>query len=381
MKKLPPGTIIILLEKKFGLKVKKHVKTYSVKCPFHDDNKASALVFPEVNVFTCLVCGQKLKEKWAKISGKSLKPSNTRYHYIPAKAVAMLEGINKKALTEEEWKLFLKEIQSGNIKQETYENQNFKETKKDNDINPEEIWKLCKEHICTNSLKYLKSRNINGNILFKKNLIRFLNKEVAAKYKILYYYYKNDYKILIPLYDYNGKNIVNIQFRKISKNNKLPKAKFLPGGKVTDFGIEDLKQNSLATFLVEGSTDYLSLKSLGYKNVIGLTNINSTFSTPEKINLLKKLPKFIFMFYDNDEPGIEFMKQIKNQIKNLDNSKIFIPLNLLSKTKKIKDVNDFIIATENPKNKINQSIKKLISLAINNKEIKDRIINNLDSLI
>jgi len=112
---LPEGAIIYLLENKFGIKVKKHANTYSCKCPFHDDRKPSALVSPQTNTFACTVCGSSLKKRWYEKIGKEYKEEHQKHYYIPAKAVAMLEGITKRAMTEEEWKEFLKELKEKNF--------------------------------------------------------------------------------------------------------------------------------------------------------------------------------------------------------------------------------------------------------------------------
>ena len=350
---LPPGAILKLLEI-LGCKYKKYARTYGAVCPFHDDRNPSAIVDPITNTFACTVCGEELVKKWYRMQNKPYKSEPKRYYFISTKAVAFLSGFSKK-----QWYEFLRKLNEKELPDIKPEREINNQSSTISTTYISSIWKHCEGYIDASSVMYLKLRKINGIKLYRKGVLRYLNPDIIDIYPDLKRYYYQGYRILIPMYDYTGDMIVGLQFRKVPDryNQELPKAKFYPGSKITDFGIEFLNEKSIASFIVEGSTDYLTLKSAGFKSVIGLSNVNSNFYT--KSDLVKSLSDIIFLFYDKDNAGLKLFHRIKSYFRIHYPEKIVIPLNLLSS--EVKDVNDFFTMVESPKEVIIEELQKFFS--------------------
>ncbi|WP_029523636.1 CHC2 zinc finger domain-containing protein [Persephonella sp. KM09-Lau-8] len=361
-KKLPIGTILKVLEKK-GIPFKKSGKAFSLKCPFHDDDKPSASAHPEKNTFMCFACGEKIYEKWKKLKGVNNKETKKA---VSAKQLAELLG-----LSQEEWKSIVKEA----IEEEKkYGTVKIKESKlvinnyKRNNNYYQNLWEEMKNNWDDSAAKYLENRKINAKKLYQKEEIRFLKRNTGKetdKYQ--------KWPIMIPMYSTDGKKIVNIQLR-TDNSGVTPKTILTPGGEITHFGLHKLDKKKLITFIAEGSTDYLTLKSWNIHNAIGLYSASKELEE----EIINRLSKIVVLFFDHDEAGIKSFLRIKNRILTIAPDKIIIPFGIKGKS---KDVNDFAMNNPNAKKIVYENIKEFLRRNLKESESKKNILANLEKII
>jgi len=360
-KTLPPGVILKVLDKK-NIQYKKSGKAFILKCPFHNDNNPSASAHPEKNTFLCFACGEKIHKKWKeknKIQTKEKKKA------ITARQLADLLGISHK-----EWKKLVKEALSeyeklGHVKTRGSQELTYKSKKQLHNFH-QKIWEENKDVWNKKAAEYLRSRNIDPELLFKRNEIRFLGEK-----NIIYNKYKK-WPIMIPLYSLDGKRIVNIQL-KAENRETIPKSIMIPGGEITHFGLSSINpKNSPVSFVVEGSTDYLTLKSWKIKNALGLFNASKDI---EK-EVIDKLSKIIVVFYDYDEAGINLYAKIKNIMKQTAPNKIVLPFGIKGRS---KDLNDFAVNNKNAKKIIYENIKEFIRK--NQTPQRETLLTNFEKIV
>jgi len=361
-KKLPTGTIIKVLEKK-NIPYRKSGKAFILKCPFHNDENPSASVHPQKNTFLCFVCGENIYERW-----KALKKSTRKEtkQAVSAKQLAELLGI-----TDKEWKEIVKTVLEEEKKYGTVKTKNLELTinsYKKTDNYHQNLWEEMKSVWDRSAIEYLENRKINAKLLHKKNEIRFLKRNTGKetdKYE--------KWPIMVPMYSIHGNKIVNIQLR-ADNPETTPRAIMVPGGKITHFGIQNLNSSTPVVFVVEGSTDYLTLKSWKVKNALGLYNASKEL----ELEIIKKLSKVIVLFYDNDEAGIKQLIKIKNRILSVSPNKIIIPFGIKGKS---KDLNDLAVNNPNAKKIIYNSIKDFLRKKLKDSYTKNTLINNFEKII
>ena len=313
---LPHGTVIVIL-RRFGISCKSYKNTFKVKCPFHEDTHPSASVNPERNTFLCFVCQDKLYKKWQEISETKGTPKKA----LPAKALFRLLGG-----TKEEWKQFVKEIYQQKENKELKLPEKKPQTKEqEKPINLNNIWNGLLSKDDESVKKYLLSRKIDYDFLVKENIIKIINTQIHKSYK--------NYPITIPLFNTN-QELIGIQLR-THKPNTHPKTIMIRGSNLGYFGLNRYDSYYPITFFVEGSSDFLTLVSWRFKNVIGIASTSMDIS-PE---IASYAPKIAFVFYDFDETGIRLFKKIKNTILKENPKCIVIPVGFDLRYK--MDLNDF----------------------------------------
>ncbi len=317
---LPEGFIINILEK-FNIKYFLFRNTIKVKCPFHHDEEPSASIDPIKNTFICFVCKDNL---YKKLGIKSNKIAISSYNLFK-----LLGG------DEKEWKILVKKA----FKAKKYMKKVKNKKEKINKEKIENIWKSLSTEQDIEIIKYLNKRKINYKKI--KNEIK-INKN------------KKNWPIAVPIYDIN-KNLTGIILKSIKKEIK-PKAIMIPGSSLGFLGLKTLEDSKI-TIVVEGITDFLTAKSLGFKRVIGITS--SYQNIPKEI--IKYFTKTVIFFLHNDEPGIQLYKNIKN-ICDKNNIKIIA---IRTSKEKGGDLNDFISKNKNSKVKLKNFLIKLLNGEIN----------------
>ena len=325
---LPYGTVLEILKLK-KIPFRRSGNSFKVKCPFHNDKHPSASVDPERNTFICFACGETLYENWKSIQGIKSKQNKAA---IPSKALFLMLGHSEK-----EWKKFVrKRFQRAN----TEKMSEMEKVKKDSHLS-KEILDFWRNNLNTEKkpvIDYLLSRKINPHYLLKKQEIKILNDKKYKKFK--------SWPILIPTYN-TKKELVGIQMRSLSEKNN-PKAIMLPGSQPGYFGLKSFQKQNF-TIITEGSTDFLTLKSQGVNNVIGLFNT----LTPIDKNLELYLSQKIIFFFHNDKAGIRLLKKFKRTFP----SKEILAVSFLKKES--GDLNDIISENQSVIKELKKYQKKI----------------------
>ena len=187
-------------------------------------------------------------------------------------------------------------------------------------------------------LNYWSKYNITETILKKFNTFKALDVFINNKPK--WYYTDNS-----PIYAYKVFNNFKIYRPKAPKDQKWR-------GNLTIFeigGYEQLPETVDALIITKSIKDVMCLYSYGYSAIC--PPAETTMIPDTVINKLKQRFKYIYIFYDNDEPGINAASKMSDKYKL---KSFIIPQNSLKKD--ISDYTEYYGTTE---------AKKLLKQLIN----------------
>jgi len=155
---------------------------------------------------------------------------------------------------------------------------------------------------------FLEKRGITGEIIKKWNILGLSNIKTRREleiigstcHPILTKFLEDGIEsggILIPLFDSSGK-LKNIANRKINSHKSLKYGLACPD--ISVWGIEEIEPNS-EIVICEGLFDMMALIEVGEKNVISCSS--AMWSGPQLLQVIKKRPKSIKIYSDNDIVG------------------------------------------------------------------------------
>lgn len=237
--------------------------------------------------------------------------------------------------TEEEWSKLVKTTYNNPNKYKLLIKKIEENKSRYKKNNLEKLWNELKEDIPKEIIEYLKNRKID---IPKNTEIKYNNNSKFKKWPIA-----------IPVFNVQ-KKLTGIQLRAIN-NQVKPKNIMYPGSTLGFFGLDSLKKSNL-TIVVEGSIDFLTAKSLGFKRVIGITS--SSQNIPEEITQF--MTKTTIFFVHNDKAGINLYKKVKEVCK----SKNIKLIGIKTCRKEKGDLNDFITKHQNSKVILKNYLTKLI---------------------
>jgi len=304
--KIKDSIDIVTLFADFGVKLEKKGSNYMGCCPWHDDKTPSLSVDKSKGVYNCFGCGEsgdsfslvmKMRNLDFKEATKFLKDStgdfsnitpvvNTRKELTIEVVEPHLDG---EQLLEKVKDYYFSQIQSN-----------------------------------TKALNYLDSRGLKDPSLIKHYEIGFSNgslksmlseKQIEELKHLGVLTDKGNETLLnhlvFPLK--NSKNqVVGFYGRTINKSSKV-KHKYLKGGHkgLLDRMVLEVYKDEI--ILTESVLDALSLKKLGFNNVIPCYGING-FSEPHLIEFKDRMIKGITIAFDSDESGITGSKNLGEKL-------------------------------------------------------------------
>lgn len=317
------NTDILSVVEKF-IKLSKKGNSYIGICPFHNDKNASLSISDKKQCFNCFACGTKGNSigfvmKYKNISFKEAmkliasefdldinfkEDQNDAFHeYYEINKQATF--IYHRMLFNEENKYVLEYLQNRGLSLEIIKELEIGFAPKNNEL----------FSIMTNENNIMGSDRDKSQIwtpiqLLEANLIALNSKGDYIDF------FKN--RIIFPIKDQNN-NIVGFSGRTLDENENI---KYL-NSKSSDFfnkesilyNFSNIKDSDLENiWIVEGFFDLISLKALGFNNVVSLMGLN--FSD-KHINLLKSNNiETINFCLDNDKAAfnafVNFLKDIKD---------------------------------------------------------------------
>lgn len=305
--KIKDSVDIVTLFADFGVKLEKKGSNYMGCCPWHDDKTPSLSVDRTKGVYNCFGCGE---------SGDSFS------------LVMKMKGLDFKQATQ-----FLKSrdyqiIEPVKPPLEELDIQVLEDNEPH--LNGEQLLEKVKDYYFsqiqsnTKALNYLDSRGLKDPSLIKHYEIGFSNgslksmlseKQIEELKHLGVLTDKGNETLLnhlvFPLK--NSKNqVVGFYGRTINKSSKV-KHKYLKGGHkgLLDRMVLEVYKDEI--ILTESVLDALSLKKLGFNNVIPCYGVNG-FSEPHLIEFKDRMIKSITIAFDSDESGITGSKNLGEKL-------------------------------------------------------------------
>ena len=325
-------------------------------CPFHGEKTASMSFTDEDNLFHCFGC----------------KEGGDIYKYI--QLINNVEFQESVEIAAEKYGFNL-----------TYTDSKFESDQKNLIGTMSKIHNYfvnnMKEGKSSESLDYLKSRNLDGNDIKEfqlgfaekneKNTNEFFKKNNLSKTDLKNlgllsergnFLFKN--RIIFPITNlrnetvgFGGRAIEDFgpKYLNTAESSIYRKNRTLY---FTNEFLSDLKKKKFV-ILVEGYFDVLAFNKLGYNNV---ASPSGTALTVQQINLLSRYTKDIYLCFDNDEAGDNASKRVL-EIKNNQPSEInFFKLNL---PQEFKDISELYESGSRDISKVITEKEDLVEFCIN----------------
>lgn len=336
--------------------VKKTGKGYVGLCPFHDDTNPSMHVDDEKGLFHCFSCGAggdifgfymrynnlSFPETLSELAKKAGVTIEAQSESVPRKSPnSVLYKIN--AVAAKYYRNVLQESPKGKQGREYLETRGF-----DTDVAKEFIFGFAPKG-WDNLVKYLTEKKVPLKIAEKVGLIVKRNNKDG-------YYDRFRNRLMFPICNVDGK-VIGFGGRRIDEEDE-PKYINSPESDIYQkrksfYGInksKDFIRREDRAILVEGYTDFLSLYSIGVKNVVATLG---TSVTREHVSLLRRYTENVLVIFDEDEAGS------KSADKSLD---VLLPEGILPYVLQLEggqDPDSFIKeqGLEKFKEKIGQSVR------------------------
>lgn len=305
--KIKDSVDIVTLFREFGVELTRKGSNYMGCCPWHEDKTPSLSVDRTKGLYNCFGCGE---------SGDSFSLVMKMKNLDFKQATTFLKEYNNSVVTPLE-KREIEAVQNiiKPIKQ-SLDGEQLLERVKDYYFNQIQSSKK--------ALNYLESRGLNDISLIKHHEIGFSNgslKSVLSEKQI------EELKHLGVLTDKgsevllnhlvfplkNSKNqVVGFYGRSINSSSKI-KHKYLKGGHrgLLDRMVLEVYKDEI--ILTESVLDGLSLKKLGFNNVIPCYGVNG-FSEPHLVEFKDRMIKSITIAFDSDESGITGSKNLREKL-------------------------------------------------------------------
>jgi DNA primase len=319
------------------LPLKKNGTNYKTNCPFHNEKTPSFVVSRDKQIYTCFGCG---------------KNGNVISFLMEYKNLPYIEAVEQLArranINLEYTETDKKTIEKNKLLNRLYE------------INTEAARHFYK-NLSSNetSLKYLKKRNIDINIIKKfgigytvnqwDNLLTYLKQKGYKEEEIVKtgliikrekqdgYYDRFRNRIMFPIFDIK-KRIIGFGGRVL--DDSLPKYLNSPDSLVFNkgynlYGLNIAKEyvKDKNFYLVEGYMDVIKMHSHGFDTAVAALG---TSLTDNQIKLLKRYSNKFYICFDSDKAGLKASLRALNMFKksNLDAKVIII--------KDAKDPDEFL---------------------------------------
>lgn len=300
---------IVSLFSEFGVKLEKKGNNFMGCCPWHEDKTPSLSVDKTKGLYNCFGCGESgdsfslvMKMKGVDFKGASQYLKGDLNSMIPVtKPVKKIEKLDIEVV-------------------EPYESH----------INGEQLLEKVKDYYFSQiqsnnkALNYLDSRGLKDPSLIKHYEIGFSNgslksmlseKQIEELKELGVLTDKGNEALLnhlvFPLK--NSKNqVVGFYGRTINKSSKV-KHKYLKGGHkgLLDRMVLEVYKDEI--ILTESVIDAISLKKIGFNNVIPCYGVNG-FSEPHLIEFKDRMIKSITIAFDSDESGVTGSKNLGEKL-------------------------------------------------------------------
>ena len=310
--KIKENIDIVELFNLFGIKLTKKGSNYMGCCPWHEDKTPSLSVDKTKGLYNCFGCGES-GDSFSlvmKMKGLDFKEATTFLKdFTNTSDLSSITSITEPKPKNLELEL-VKPVETSLV------NEQLLERVKD--------YYFSQIQGSNKALNYLQSRGLNDNSLIKHYEIGFSNgslKSVLSEKQIqelkhLGILTDKGHETLLnhlvfPLK--NSKNqVVGFYGRSINSSSKL-KHKYLKGehrGLLDRMVLEVYKDEIIIT---ESVIDGLSLKKLGYDNILPCYGVNG-FSEPHLIEFKNRIIKSITIAFDSDESGVTGSKNLREKL-------------------------------------------------------------------
>lgn len=297
--------------KKLDIKLEKERRA---KCFMHDDRHPSLTIYKATNSWFCYTCNK---------GGGVIDLVKDYFHYDTDKASKWLEvefNISPKP-TGWKWKKvkspkITTDKESGKIE---VDSEILEWIIANTTLTPlahkflDEERKIKKEVYERLNIRSLDDARIIEQLKNQFDIKRLLENHIISEGKYGYILTWNTPCLLFPFYDSNGK-LVNIQSRYLKPiiGKYPPRFRFIKDSKTSLYNVSAL--NSIAygdaVLVTEGVTDALAALSAGIKTVVAVAGV-SAFKE-EYVDMLCDYT--IFICPDNDKPGKNLLKDIKEKM-------------------------------------------------------------------
>lgn len=284
--------------------LEKQGKNYKAICPFHDDHDPSLSISTDKQIFKCFVCGTggnvfTFVQKIENISFLEAVCKVAEWIHYPLH----LDTSKFQVKVDENQPLFdciQSYIRFLTFELESENGESVKRYLSQRKINEDIIkrFEIGYAPESSRSVKYLKAKGFNEQILFDTGLIRTHDLNTYAVF---------DHRLMIPIHDEHG-NPVGFTARRLNEDKDIAKYINTSETKIYHKGnlifnyhrAKEFAKKNKRCILVEGAMDVIAFEKADIHESIACLG---TACTKEQMTLLKRLNVPLVVCYDGDRAG------------------------------------------------------------------------------